>query len=58
VFATDAFSSGDDDVNDESHHGTPDERAAAVVRGFETAFHERRSFAEGIQVGLNYVSRL
>ena len=58
VFATDAFSAGDDDVNDKDHHGTPDERAAAVVRGFETAFRERRTFSDAIQVGINYVSRL
>jgi hypothetical protein len=57
VFATDAFASGDNNVNDKSHHGTPDERAAAVVRGFETAYRERRNFADAIQIGINYVSR-
>src|SRR4051794_34170833 len=58
VFATDAFASGDNNVNDKSHHGTPDERAAAVVRGFETAYRERRNFADAIQIGINYISRL
>jgi hypothetical protein len=58
VFATDAFSSGDDDVNGKDHHGTSNERAAAVVRGFETAYRERRNVSDAIQVGMNYVSRL
>jgi hypothetical protein len=58
VFAADAHASGDDDVRSKDHHGTPDERAAAVVRGFETAYRERRNLGEAIQVGINYVSRL
>jgi hypothetical protein len=57
VFATDAYSSGDNNVNDKDHHGTPDERAGAVVRGFETAYRERRTFSDAIQIGINYVSR-
>jgi hypothetical protein len=54
VFATNRYSRGD--VNtDASHHGTPQERAAAVVRGFETCYRERRNFADAIQIGMNYV---
>jgi hypothetical protein len=41
-----------------THHGTPDERAAAIVRGFETSYKERRSFADAIGIGVNYVERL
>jgi hypothetical protein len=58
VFATDAHAGGDDDVRDKDHHGTSEERAAAVVRGFEVAYRERRSLGEAIQIGVNYVSRL
>ena len=58
VFATDASSYGDYDVSARDHHGTPEERAAAVVRGFEVAHAERRSFSDAVQVGINYVSRL
>jgi hypothetical protein len=58
VFATDAYAAGDYDANDPEHHGTPEERAAAVVRGFEVAFRERRSLSDAIQIGINYVSRL
>jgi hypothetical protein len=57
VFATSRYARGDF-VKDKSHHGTPDERAAAVVRGFEVAYRERRSFAEGLAIGVNYVSTL
>ena len=37
---------------------TAEERAAAVVRGFETAYRERRRFSEAIGIWLNYVERL
>jgi hypothetical protein len=57
VFATTRHSRGDFSTG-KSHHGTPDERAAATVRGFETAYRERRSFADAITIGMNYVQRL
>jgi hypothetical protein len=57
VFAANRYSHGDFATN-KTHHGTPEERAAAVVRGFETAYRERRSFADAIGIGVNYVSRL
>jgi len=56
ALAANAFAAGDDDITD--HHGTPEERAAAVVRGFDTAYRERKNFADAIQIGVNYVSRL
>lgn len=58
VFATNRFARGDMNAAKQSHHGTPNERAAAIVRGFETAYRERRSFADAIGIGLNYVERL
>jgi len=58
VFVTQTRSMGDRDVNDQDHHGTPEERAAAIIRGFDTACTERRSLAEGIQIGVQYVSTL
>lgn len=56
VFATNRYARGDF-VKNKTHHGTPEERAAAIVRGFETAYRERRSFSDAIQIGVNYVSR-
>jgi hypothetical protein len=58
VFATQKYSSGDWNVNSPTHHGTPDERAAAIVRGFEVAYRERRNLSDAVQVGINYVSAL
>jgi hypothetical protein len=57
VFATNRYARGDYTTN-RDHHGTPQERAAAVVRGFETAYRERRTFADAIQIGVNYVMQL
>jgi hypothetical protein len=57
VFATNRYARGDFATN-RDHHGTPQERAAAVVRGFETAYRDRRNFADAIQIGVNYVMAL
>jgi hypothetical protein len=57
VFAANRYSRGDLDIGAQ-HHGTPQERAAAVVRGFETAYRERRSFAEAVAIGMNYALSL
>lgn len=58
VFAVTQHGSGDFASDHPDHHGTPDERAAAVVRGFEVAFRERRPLSEAVEMGLNYVLRL
>ena len=58
VYATSAYSVGDNREDNQRHHGTPEERAAAVVKGFETAFRDHRTFAEAAQTGLNYVLTL
>jgi hypothetical protein len=57
VFAANRFEHGDF-VTNKTHHGTPAERAGAVVRGFETAYRERRSFTDAIGIGVAYVERL
>jgi hypothetical protein len=58
VFAAQKYSAGNWDVNDRQHHGTPEERAAAIVRGFEVAYRERRHLSDAVQIGVNYVSML
>lgn len=57
VFAANRYAHGDYH-NRHSHHGTPDERAAAIVRGFETCYRERRSFTDAIGIAVDYVERL
>ena len=58
VFATTQYSAGDYRPDRISHHGTPEERAAAIVKGFETAFRDRRSASEALQIGLKYAQTL
>ena len=58
VFATQKYASGDLNVSNPRHHGRPDERAAAIVRGFEVAYRDRRNFSDAVQIGVNYVSML
>jgi hypothetical protein len=56
VFATTQYGMGDNMIHEPYHHGTAEERAQAIVRGFEVAYQERRSLSEAIQVGVNYVA--
>jgi predicted metalloprotease len=56
VFAVTKHLGGD--FTNPNHHGTPDERAGAVVRGFEAAFRERLDFEAMIDMSLHYVARL
>ena len=58
VVATAQRSFGDAAYNNEQHHGTPLERGAAVVRGFEASFRENKKFYEAIQESTQYVLQL
>jgi hypothetical protein len=58
VFATTQYSAGDYRIERMSHHGTPEERAGAIVKGFETAFRDRRSPSEALQIGVRYAQTL
>ena len=58
VFATTQSAAGDDMIHDPQHHGTADERAAAIVRGFEVAYRERKSLSEAIEVSIAYAGNL
>jgi hypothetical protein len=40
------------------HHGTPDERGAAIVRGFEASYNEGKSLGEAIEESTRYVLSL
>ncbi len=56
VFAMTQFTFGDNMVNSPDHHGTADERAAAVVKGFESAYRQKHNLAEAIDTSLRYVA--
>ncbi len=57
VFAMTQESFGDNQLNHPGHHGTPDERAAAIVQGFQ-AGKENKSLPAAIELSLNYVHQL
>ncbi|MEI6202379.1 MAG: hypothetical protein WCP68_10540, partial [Enhydrobacter sp.] len=52
------YNVGDHSLNSPQHHGTPDERGAAFVRGFEAAYHENRSLNDAVEQSIAYASRL
>lgn len=58
VFIDAARSIGDVNQSSQGHHGYAEERAAAVTRGFETAYRERRPLGEAVQIGVSYVKSL
>jgi len=58
VFAMTQYNFGDENFNKPSHHGTPDERAAAIAFGFQSAFRDRHSLSEAIEIGTKYVMAL
>lgn len=58
VFATTQYGHGDDRIDQPGHHGTPEERGAAVVKGFEVAFKQKRGLSEAIEIGTRYAMQL
>ncbi|HYC65093.1 MAG TPA: metalloprotease [Reyranellaceae bacterium] len=58
VFAMTQYTFGDNMVSSPQHHGTHEERGAAVVRGFEAAYRQNLGLGEAIEQGVRYVSRL
>jgi hypothetical protein len=55
VYATTQYGFGDAHLDSIRHHGLPEERAAAIVKGFEVAFRDRGSPKEALAIGLRYV---
>ncbi len=55
TFATTMYDLGDTAFNDRSHHGTHDERAAAVVAGFRAKKDRGLTVDQAIAEGLAYV---
>jgi hypothetical protein len=57
-FAVTVYYFGDNNITKPSHHGTPDERAAALSNGFQSSFRDNRSLSEVIDISLRYVMAL
>jgi hypothetical protein len=58
VYATTQYGFGDYRSDSVRHHGRPEERAAAIVKGFEVAFRDRGSPAEALAIGMRYVATM
>jgi len=58
VFALTQYSYGDNELNSPEHHGTPEERGAAISRGFDASYRERLSLSDAIEASVDYVTRL
>jgi hypothetical protein len=43
-------------ANYRHHHGTPQQRAAAIMRGFEASYRERRSLDDAIDLSMTYAA--
>jgi hypothetical protein len=54
TFAMTMESVGDSQFRRPQHHGTPTERAAAVIKGFDTGFREQHGFGEAVEQGVQY----
>lgn len=55
VFAATQYSFGDNAYGSPDHHGTEQERGAAVVAGFKAAYRSKYSVSEAIESGIQYV---
>jgi hypothetical protein len=54
VYATTQYGFGDYRSDSVRHHGRPEERADAIVKGFEVAFRDRCTPAEALAIGMRY----
>ena len=58
VVAQAQYNFGDSQIGNPNHHGTPEERAAAVVFGFKTGFNDKKSLDEAINISTNYFASI
>ncbi len=58
VFALTQYSFGDCNYGDPDHHGSSDERGAAVVAGFDSAYRAREGFAAALETGVRYARQV
>jgi hypothetical protein len=58
VFAMTQYTFGDNMIDDPRHHGSPQERGAAVVHGFEAAYRDKLTLSDAIDRGTKYALTL
>jgi hypothetical protein len=55
VFAATQYLFGDTNFGHAGHHGTKDERAQAVIEGFQAAYRDKKDFDTAVEHGIDYV---
>lgn len=58
VYASTMRASGDNKPTAKAHHGTPEERAAAIVQGFDVGFRQRKGLDDAVRAGMDHVWRI
>lgn len=58
VFATTQYGMGDHETEAQNHHGTAEERAGAIIRGFEASYRENKNLNDAVQASIAYVQTL
>ena len=58
VFAATMHSLGDTSFGRQDHHGTPEERANALVRGHDAAYRQHLEFKVAFEAGVQYVLQI
>jgi len=58
VFALTQFNAGDSYVGDAQHHGTNEERGAAISKGFEASYRQHLTLSDAIEASVAYVTRI
>jgi hypothetical protein len=56
VIALTQFNSGDNMLKNPAHHGTPEERGKAIVKGYQTGYDDRKPLLDAIKIGVEYVT--
>lgn len=58
IFAVTQFNMGDDRTSHPLHHGTKEERGAAISQGFEAGYRRQLSLGDAIEASVAYVTRI
>lgn len=57
VIALTQFNAGDNMLKHPKHHGTPEERGKAIVKGYQTGHDDRKSLLDALDIGEKFVKK-
>ncbi|MDO9106420.1 MAG: hypothetical protein Q7U57_15835 [Methylovulum sp.] len=58
VFMESLYLKGDNDFTNRDHHGTPEERATAMLAGYKTGLTNNRSIHQVAEMGVTFVHNI